>query len=255
MTSPINHNSPLSPSHRYLSEDRRTMTSKPKVYALIVAAGKGSRFGASIPKQYITLQGKTILERSINALCMSKYINAVHLVIAKNDEIARTLSFEVPIDYIEGGSERWQSVQNGVDAIIKSGASAQDLILIHDAARPCVLSSNIDTLIEISQNEPYGAILGVPVADTLKVVAQNHTIESTVDRTKLWHAQTPQVFRAGKLYKVLQEVAKKNLMITDEASAFETMGYPIKVVQGSHQNVKLTYAEDLDLIESILASR
>lgn len=229
--------------------------SKPQVYALIVAAGKGSRFGSSQPKQYTQVQGKTILEQSVAALSTSNVINDLHLVIAADDTLADTLDFAVPVIFVEGGAERWQSVQAGVEAIIKSGAKSDDLILIHDAARPCVLQQHIDAVINTAQQSEYGAILGVPVADTLKKVGADARIESTIDRSQLWQAQTPQVFKAGKLREILQQVAEKGLMITDEASAFEMMGYPIEIVQGNNQNIKLTYAEDLSLIEAILASR
>ena len=161
----------------------------------------------------------------------------------------------VSVTFVEGGAERWQSVKSGVEAIFAAGAKDEDLILIHDAARPCVLAKHIDLVIETAMQEPYGAILGVPVADTLKRVGVEGNIEATVDRSSLWQAQTPQVFRAAKLRQVLDYVAQQGLMITDEASAFEAMGYSIKIVPGNNQNLKLTYAEDLTLIESILSSR
>ena len=227
----------------------------PQVFSLIVAAGKGSRFGADIPKQYTPVLGKTIVEQSVSALAASDYINQVLLVIAKEDEIAKDLDFMVPVTFAEGGAERWQSVKSGVEAIFAAGAKDEDLILIHDAARPCVLAKHIDLVIETAMREPYGAILGVPVADTLKRVGVEGNIEVTVERSSLWQAQTPQVFRAAKLRQVLDYVAEQGLIITDEASAFEAMGYTIKIVPGNNQNIKLTYAEDLTLIESILSSR
>lgn len=227
----------------------------PTVHVLIVAAGKGSRFGASVPKQYTAVCGKTILEQSVTALSQSEHVNDLHLVIAADDTTAKTLEFDVPVRFAEGGDERWQSVQSGVDAILQSGAIEDDLILIHDAARPCVLKAHIDAVIDVATLEPYGAILGVPVADTLKRVAGDNQIETTVDRSQLWQAQTPQVFRAGKLRDVLQQVEAQGVQITDEASAFELMGYPIAMVHGNNQNLKLTYAEDLSLIEAILSSR
>lgn len=225
------------------------------IHALIVAAGKGSRFGSQLPKQYTPILGKTILEQSVLALSASKYIDAVNLVIARDDSTAEHLAFNVPMAFVEGGAERWQSVQAGVDAIFDKGGHNDDLILIHDAARPCIRTEHINAVIETAKSEPYGAILGVPVADTLKRVDENHQIETTIDRSQLWQAQTPQVFKAGVLRDVLNEVAAQSLMITDEASAFELMGYPIAMVQGNNQNIKLTYADDLSLIEAILSSR
>ncbi|WP_019673707.1 2-C-methyl-D-erythritol 4-phosphate cytidylyltransferase [Psychrobacter lutiphocae] len=228
-------------------------SSFPKVFSLIVAAGKGSRFGSEQPKQYTKIHGETILQQSVKALAASAYIHNVFLVIANDDKQALDMSFVLPVTFALGGEERWQSVQSGVVSILQAGAQPEDLIVIHDAARPCVSVEHIDAVIEVASRSSYGAILGVPVADTLKLVDTKSTIHRTVDRSQLWQAQTPQVFRAGVLYEVLQQVAKQGLMITDEASAFEQMGYPIKVVQGSRQNLKLTYPEDLALIESILA--
>ena len=227
----------------------------PRVFALIVAAGKGSRFGSDIPKQYTPVLGKTIIEQSVDALATSKYIDRLLLVIAKDDKVAEGLSFSLPVTFAQGGAERWQSVQAGVEAIFEQGARSEDLILIHDAARPCVMGKHIDLVIEVAKQHPFGAILGVPVADTLKKVSLEGVIQTTVDRSSLWQAQTPQVFRVDKLRQVLKNVADKELMITDEASAFEAMGYPIQIVTGNNQNLKLTYAEDLFLIESILRQR
>ena len=229
--------------------------SSPKVFSLIVAAGKGSRFGSKIPKQYTPIQGKTIVEQSVSALATSEQINHLFLVIASDDTVAKNLHFPVSITYVEGGAERWQSVQAGVEAIFAAGAEAEDLILIHDAARPCVLAKHIDLVIEAASLHPYGAILGVPVADTLKKVDSEGNIQATIDRSSLWQAQTPQVFRAAKLRQVLRHVEQNDLMITDEASAFEALGHSIKIVAGNNQNMKLTYAEDLMLIETILSKQ
>ncbi|PNK60014.1 2-C-methyl-D-erythritol 4-phosphate cytidylyltransferase [Psychrobacter sp. FDAARGOS_221] len=229
-------------------------SSSPRVFSLIVAAGKGSRFGSSQPKQYTRLKGETILQRSVAALADSKYIDELFLVIASDDTQAKNLSYALPVTFAVGGAERWQSVQSGVTRILDAGARAEDLILIHDAARPCVSAKHIDAVIEAACSAEYGAILGVPVADTLKSVDSQAVIERTVDRSQLWQAQTPQVFRAGILNEVLKHIAEQGVMITDEASAFEYMGYPIQMVQGSRQNIKLTYPEDLQLIESMLES-
>ncbi|WP_296201877.1 2-C-methyl-D-erythritol 4-phosphate cytidylyltransferase [Psychrobacter sp. UBA3962] len=230
-------------------------STSPQVFSLIVAAGKGSRFGSDIPKQYTAVHGKTILQQSVAALASSSYIKQLLLVIAKDDDVAKNLDFSLPVTFTYGGAERWQSVQAGVEAVFAAGAKDEDLILIHDAARPCVLAKHIDLVIQAAMQHPYGAILGVPVADTLKKVSVEGDIQATVDRSSLWQAQTPQVFRAAKLRQVLRYVADEGLMITDEASAFEAMGHSIKIVPGNNQNLKLTYAEDLTLIESILSSR
>ncbi len=218
---------------------------KVNIHGLVVCAGYGSRFGSDLPKQYTCVANKTIAEHCIDKLAKSAYINDCHLVIAKNDTLAKTLSWAMPIRFAIGGTERWQSVQSGVQSIAETGAKEQDLVVIHDSARPCVQVSDIDKVIEVALNEKYGAILATPVADTLKQANADNQIIKTIDRTTLWQAQTPQVFRFGALQKVLEMVYQQNLMITDEASGFEYLGYPIQLVAGSRNNIKITYPEDL----------
>ncbi|MBS9780485.1 MAG: 2-C-methyl-D-erythritol 4-phosphate cytidylyltransferase [Moraxellaceae bacterium] len=220
-------------------------TTKINIHGLVVCAGSGSRFGSDIPKQYTRVANKTIAQYSIDRLAESAYIDNCHLVIAKDDTIAKTLSWAMPIKFAIGGAERWQSVEAGVQSIADTGATEQDLVVIHDSARPCVQATDIDKVIEVAFNEKFGAILATPVADTLKQVTDNNEIIKTIDRQHLWQAQTPQVFRFGALQQVLQVVRQQNLMITDEASGFEHLGYPIRVVLGSRNNIKITYPEDL----------
>lgn len=261
------------------------MNTNPKVYAMIVAAGRGSRFGASIPKQYVLLGGQTLLQRSVARLATSDYITDCWLVVASDDDIARTLNFALPVYYTLGGNERWQSVFAGVEAIMAAGAKPSDLILIHDAARPAVPQTDINQVIESAMHEPYGAILAAPVADTLKQsyvlsnanVAADHQdsanshssnnetnsinnsqqcyAKRTIDRTGIWQAQTPQVFRVDQLYRVLSYVKEQHLSITDEASAFEYLDLPIRLVEGSRQNIKLTYPDDNLLLTSIIKAQ
>ncbi len=218
---------------------------KVNIYGLVVCAGSGSRFGSDLPKQYTRVADKTIAQHCIDRLAKSTYIDNCHLVIAQNDNIAKSLSWAMPIRFAIGGAERWQSVEAGVQSIANIGVNEQDLVVIHDSARPCVQASDIDKVIEVALNQPYGAILATPVADTLKQVTDNKQIVKTIDRSQLWQAQTPQVFRFGTLQKVLASVRQQNLMITDEASGFEHFGYPIQVVLGSRNNIKITYPEDL----------
>lgn len=228
-----------------------------QVHAMIVAAGSGSRFGAGIAKQYVTLFGKTLLEHSVTRLASSCHIKRCLLVISAHDQTASALNFPIPISVTTGGAERWQSVQSGLIALIKSGANDEDLVLIHDAARPLVATCDIDRVIEVAKSEPFGAILAAPVADTLKQ-AQSADLEQpyiakTLDRSLIWQAQTPQVFRIGALRSALDHIAANHLMITDEASAFEALGQPIRLVAGSRQNIKMTYPDDGVIIEALLA--
>lgn len=248
------------------------MNNQPNVHAMIVAAGRGSRFGASVPKQYLPLNGQTLLQHSVARLACSAYIEDCLLVVAAEDSPAQSLDFALPVWYANGGDERWQSVSAGLEAIIKKGADDSDLILIHDAARPAVPVRDIDQVIEAAKLELYGAILAAPVADTLKEsqyqtlyqsTAQSKFISNskeslhyytkrTIDRDGLWQAQTPQVFRIGQLRRALAYVAEHNINITDEASAFEHLDLPIRLVTGSRQNIKLTYPDDAILVSAIL---
>ncbi|WP_352338568.1 2-C-methyl-D-erythritol 4-phosphate cytidylyltransferase [Psychrobacter sp. 16-MNA-CIBAN-0192] len=237
------------------------MNTSPKVHAMIVAAGRGSRFGASIAKQYVVIQGQTLLQHSVARLADSIYIDQCLLVIAADDDIAQALDFALPIHYATGGAERWQSVLAGLEAITATGANDADLVLIHDAARPAVPCHDIEAVIAAAMLETYGAILATPVADTLKRSQPridkdgNDTasyVERTVDRSHMWQAQTPQVFRVSQLRKVLAYVATHNLPITDEASAFEYLNLPIRLVTGSRQNIKLTYPDDATMLAAIL---
>ena len=242
------------------------MNTAPKVHAMIVAAGRGSRFGAAVAKQYVVIGGQTLLQHSVARLADSHYIERCLLVIAEDDDSARTLDFALPIDYAIGGDERWQSVLSGLEALIASGIDADDLVLIHDAARPAVPCHDVEAVIAAAMLETYGAILATPVADTLKraqasnnegfsnkgEVGVSDYIERTIDRCHLWQAQTPQVFRAHQLRKVLAHVANNKLPITDEASAFEYLSLPIRLVTGSRQNIKLTYPDDAVLLAAIL---
>lgn len=237
-----------------------------QVYGLVVAAGVGSRFGGHQPKQYAQVAGKTILEHGLLRLAQSNQLKHLYLVVAKDDGVATQIaqhltddvSFCVPMTLVEGGKERWQSVWQGVIAIANAGADPNDLVLIHDAARPCVAVDDIHSVLAVAHQQPYGAILATPVADTLKKVDAHGQIQQTIQRQSLWQAQTPQVFRLKELQHVLSYVAKQHITtqsshITDEASGFEQLGLPIYVVEGSRSNIKLTYPSDLQMIEALLS--
>ncbi|STZ10050.1 2-C-methyl-D-erythritol 4-phosphate cytidylyltransferase [Moraxella caviae] len=230
-------------------------TAQPKIHALIVAAGKGSRFGASVPKQYLDLAGRSVLEHSVKRLNHAE-IRDLTLVVAADDERVHSLDFEFAgkIDFAIGGDERWQSVHSGVAHIRASGAGDDDWVLVHDAARPCLPAADLQAIITASHTCTQNALmLATPVVDTLKL-AQDEQVVRTVDRQNLWQAQTPQMFRLAALEKVLAAVSEQGLMITDEASGFELLGEAVQVVAGSRLNMKLTFAGDLPLL-SLIAER
>lgn len=227
----------------------------PRIHALIVAAGKGCRFGADIPKQYLRLLSKkTVLQESIERLNVDE-VDDLTLVLAQDDKYASELNFCFghPIYHAVGGSKRWQSVHSGVQEIRNRGGADDDWVIIHDAARPCLPKADLLGLLNaLKVTSCDGVILATPVVDTIKLATSGQTIINTVDRSSLWQAQTPQAFRLVKLERVLERVAKEGLMITDEASGFEMLGLSVQIIQGSKLNMKLTHAEDLPLLEFIL---
>lgn len=231
---------------------RYTNDSSHKIHALVVAAGKGSRFGGNQPKQYQKIMGRYVLEHSIDRLKLSQ-IDDLTLVLAKDDMIGwqLDLDFHAPIHRVIGGQERWQSVKAGLQAIINQDADVNDWVLIHDAARPCLPRQDLLSLLDYV-DQKYGAILVTPVVDTLKFGGSNQYVSHTVARDNLYQALTPQMFRLGRLQEALDYVDRHGLHITDEASAFERLGLPIALVQGSRLNMKLTYADDLPLLQAIL---
>lgn len=224
------------------------------IHALIVAAGKGTRFGLALPKQYLTIAGQPILVHSIACLNIEQ-ITDLTLVVSGDDTMARQLDFvfDKPVYFAVGGAERFLSVRSGLSAIRQRGATDDDWVLIHDAVRPCLPKSDLLNLLATitKLGDEVGVILATPVADTLKF-AQNHTIVKTINREQLWQAQTPQIFRLGALECMLDHVIGQGLVITDEASGFELMGQTVRLVAGSRTNMKLTYPDDLPLFERLL---
>lgn len=223
------------------------------IHTIVVAAGVGKRFGGELPKQYTQIQQKTVLEHSIAALSHVPQLGHCYLVVSPNDKIAKTLEYAMPIIWVAGGAERMHSVFNGVTAIWQRHA-AQPLdnqwVLIHDAARPCVLATDIQRLIDKTTvaHGRAGGLLAVPVRDTVKLIEQieNHKVaKKTIDRSQLWLAQTPQLFPLAKLYHYLEQAIAQHIPFTDEASLFEHFGELPLLVEGSHSNIKLTYPEDL----------
>lgn len=223
----------------------------------MVAAGNGTRFGADKPKQYFIINNQTILEHSIARL-NHHALEVLTLVVSAQDVYIDELmihskqGFAHKVALAVGGDERWQSAMNGLQAICRQGASDDDWVLIHDAARPCLPYTDLDCLINKIQNENIdAAILASPVVDTLKY-AKNGRIVHTVPREHLWQALTPQAFKIGTLKAVFDFIITNQLTITDEASACEVMGVVVEIVSASRMNLKLTYAEDLPLIAQIL---
>jgi 2-C-methyl-D-erythritol 4-phosphate cytidylyltransferase len=229
------------------------MTSE-RFFGLIPAAGSGKRMGLDRPKQYVELRGRPMLYHSVKALLADARIDTVFVVLAPADDEFKQYPWgefggRVAPLYC-GGATRHDSVLNGLVAA-SSTVEPDDWMLVHDAARPCLAGQELRRMLDALGADEVGGILGVPVADTLKRADASGRIQATAPREQLWQAQTPQMFRHGLLLQALGRTAK----LTDEAGAVEAMGLQPKLVQGSATNLKVTYAEDLQLAQTILASR
>lgn len=225
---------------------------KRKNIALIPAAGIGARFGTDKPKQYVEIGGKTVLEHTVCIFQNHPSIDMTVVVVSPEDVLAD--GFQTAFAGVEvwknGGQTRAETVRNGVAKLLETGLAAEtDNILVHDAARCCLPSEALTRLIEQAGNAAEGGILAIPVADTLKR-AEGGRISATVERTSLWQAQTPQLFRAGLLCRAL---AAANLEgITDEASAVEKLGVRPLLIQGDVRNLKLTQPQDAYIVRLLL---
>jgi len=226
--------------------------------ALVPAAGSGSRFAANQPKQYQPLSGKPMLWHAVSALARAP-VETVFVVLAPEDKAFATYDWSAFDGKMEtlycGGGTRRDSVYNGLVAAM-ADVQADDWVLVHDAARPCLPPADLARLYEECQNDEIGGILALPIAETVKRAAKDEggtqRIAGTEDRAQLWLAQTPQMFRAGLLVQALRQ-AKGT--ITDEASAVEQLGLKPRLVAGSRENLKVTWPEDLALAQSILSRR
>ncbi|MEF8793785.1 2-C-methyl-D-erythritol 4-phosphate cytidylyltransferase [Thiohalorhabdus sp.] len=225
-----------------------------RVWAVVPAAGIGQRMGGEHPKQYLELAGRTILEHSLTRLADHPAVHAVQPVIRDDDPFwpgvrERLAGREKVLAAVPGGGERQESVANGMKALDNLGP--EDLVLVHDAVRPCIGTLEMDAVVGAAR-EADGAILAVPVADTLKRVDGDGQIEATVDRKPLWRAQTPQVFAAHKLAGALDRALAGDAPATDEAMVMEQAGYRVRVVPGREDNLKITQPEDLALAATVL---
>jgi len=223
------------------------------VHALIPAAGHSVRFGGTMLKQYAHLMGQPVMAHSISAVQKNREIKSVTVALAEDDGVFDELiSPDFPdVQTVTGGDSRAQSVLNGVDFIIGTHPDCE-WILVHDAARPCLSAAALARLLLIGLQSEHGAILAVPVNDTLKLANEEGLIVQTVDRSYFWAAQTPQLFRAGPLRANLQAALLSGSQPTDEASAMEQAGVQPLLVMGASSNIKITGAEDLALAEFIL---
>lgn len=226
----------------------------PRHFAIVPAAGSGSRMGAERPKQYLPLLGKPLIAHALGVLCAAPVIDRVYVVLSVDDREWPQHDWSalgpklVPL--FCGGAIRADSVLGGLRAIAGE-AEQSDWVLVHDAARPCLAPWHIDRLARELAQDSVGGLLAVPVADTLKMADEEGRASATVARDRLWQAQTPQMFR----YHMLRRALESTHGVTDEAGAIEAAGLRPKLVQGDATNLKVTWPLDLHLAEWILQSR
>nr|WP_279331278.1 2-C-methyl-D-erythritol 4-phosphate cytidylyltransferase [Solimonas fluminis] len=227
-----------------------------RYWAVLPAAGGGTRMGAARPKQYLPLRGRSLIEWSLAPFIESEWVDGVVVVLARSDtEFQRLPIARHPkIVTTTGGSARAESVLAGLEVVARRSAVFGEVYaLVHDAARPCVAWSDIENLCEEAADE-NGGLLALPVSDTLKQ-ARKGKVAGTVDRESVWRAQTPQLFRLDLLMQSLRDCSERGLAVTDEASAMERAGYEPRLVRGRESNIKVTYPEDLPLAEFWLAQQ
>ena len=232
------------------------MTADSHYWAVIPAAGVGMRMQTEVPKQYISINHKTILEHTLERFCSHPKVEGIIVAIAGNDSIWKTLgiSSHPKITVVEGGVERCHSVLNGLRAL-SDKAHMSDWVLVHDAARPCLRKQDIDRLIDRLDGHGVGGLLGLPVRDTMKRADGSCTVQETIEREGLWHALTPQMFRLNVLISSLENALSKNLLVTDEAQAIELNGLQPILVEGHPDNIKITRNRDLALAELYLSQQ
>lgn len=227
------------------------MTKKTNYFAIVPAAGVGKRMQADYPKQYLPLFGYTVIEHTLLRLLQADIFTTIVVAISATDSywFDLKISKHPKILTASGGKERADSVLSALKNL-ENQAKIDDWILVHDAARPCITSTDIHKLIATLKNEATGGILALPSHDTLKQV-ESCNIQQTLDRRTVWRALTPQMFRFGILKQALEQTAG-NLAITDEASALELIGLSAKIVEGRADNIKITQPEDLLLAQFYL---
>lgn len=227
-----------------------------KIWAIMPAAGVGSRMELEFPKQYLEIAGKAIIQHTVERLLKLPPLNGLVICLAENDRWFSGLGIkDSRIILTTGGDTRADSVMNGLDRL-SDIAHDDDWALVHDAARPCVVLSDIQSMISELHDEPVGGILAVKAKDTLKrasLVSGESFSDATIDRNEIWHAQTPQMIRYAKLRIALRTCREKGVNITDEASALEFVGESVRLCEGSAHNIKVTTPEDRDLAEYLLS--
>ncbi|PMR73203.1 2-C-methyl-D-erythritol 4-phosphate cytidylyltransferase [Billgrantia endophytica] len=225
------------------------------LWLVVPAAGRGRRMGAERPKQYLTLAGRPVMAHTLARLHQAFPTARLCLCLDPDDRFFDPAW--VPFTHwqrVSGGAERADSVGGALDALAGE-AGVEDLVLVHDVARPCVTVEDLQRLVMALRQDAVGALLAAPAADTMKRDDGNGRVACTEPRQGLWHALTPQGFRYGLLCRALAAARHDGVAVTDEASAIEALGMAPRLVAGRRDNVKITHPEDLALAERVLAAQ
>ncbi len=226
-----------------------------RCWGVVPAAGVGKRMGAMVPKQYLPLAGRPVIEHTLEALLAEPRLARIVVALGADDRWWEAVRVSDParIERAPGGAERAHSVLNALRQL-SGRAAPDDWVLVHDAARPCLRPDDTARLIEQLADDLLGGLLAVPVRDTMKRADGAGRVEASVDRSTLWHALTPQMFRFGVLEAAIERALAAGVTVTDEASALEAVGLRPKLVEGRADNLKITRPEDLALAEFYLAA-
>jgi 2-C-methyl-D-erythritol 4-phosphate cytidylyltransferase len=242
-------------------------TDSERMFALVPCAGVGARAGSELPKQYVSVAGKPMVEHSLRALQAVDRLHSIVVVLAPDDTLFPAKLAELPRTQVcyQGGATRADTVRKGLQVLQQMGCQPHDWVLVHDAARCLVRPEWINRLIDACQADAVGGLLAMPLADTLKSAdsalsalsrdAPLSRVAVTLHREGKWAAQTPQMFRWGMLYQALEQAAGHNQIMTDESSAIEALGYCPILVLGASENFKVTYPDDFDMAEVLLSRR
>ena len=227
---------------------------KDNYFLIIPASGVGTRMGSSTPKQYLRLEnGLTIIDQCLETLLEIKLISGFVVALSSTDSFFQSSHFynhSKILAIAEGGKERFNSVLSALNSLNKI-AQPNDWVLVHDSVRPCIKKSDIEKLIREVSNDSIGGILATSAIDTVKEKNASGSIK-TIDRKKLYMAQTPQMFRFGILKEAIESAIKMGGKITDESEAIEKLGHSVKIIGGSSSNIKITTKDDIDLANYFL---
>lgn len=235
------------------------MAAKAKYIGIVPAGGAGQRFGGPVPKQYASMGQSRVIEYSVDALLADPRVALVYVVVSEHDELAEMLFEANPKVKIlkKAGKERVNTVVNALNHLLGNMLiNETDWVLVHDAARPGLAQEDLSRLIDVASEHVAGGLLGIPMPDTLKKAETTEEGEvisrNTVPREGIWAAQTPQMFRAQALSLALTECLYKGMVVTDEASAIETMGISPLLIEGRLENMKITRPNDLKTVARLM---